>query len=116
MILHDLHVRGPCLRPTKADPVALVDPDAVLSLPMNDQSFKPVSWWHAQVIEPFNGIELVELPSRYPPQVAGARPPGCFRVAPVEHVFRARVGEGPDQGSTIARVSCYHNWGRLTWR
>ena len=58
MILHDLHVRGPCLGPTEADPVALVDPDAVLPLPITDQSFEPVSWWHAQVIEPFHRIEL----------------------------------------------------------
>ena len=93
MVIDDLYLRGTVRSPTEADTIPVVDPDAVLPLPVGDERFEPVSGWHSQVLKSLGGIEMLELPPGDSPQLPGTRFPCGFRVPPVKHVFGSSVGE-----------------------
>jgi hypothetical protein len=46
MIVHDLNLVGTMLCPEKTDAVLIIDPDAVLALPVASQWFKPITRWN----------------------------------------------------------------------
>jgi hypothetical protein len=65
MVVDDLDVFRPCLRPSETNAVLVVYPDAVLTGAAALQSFQPVSRWDAKVFEPPGDLELSKLASRY---------------------------------------------------
>jgi hypothetical protein len=57
MVVNDLDLFGTALRPDKAYPPLLVDPNAVLARPVAPQGFQVVGWRQAQVFQAFGGIQ-----------------------------------------------------------
>ena len=47
--------------PAEADAELVVDPDAMLTLSVADEPFKPVAGWNTKVFEANRGIELPEF-------------------------------------------------------
>jgi hypothetical protein len=45
MIVHDLNLVGTVLCPEKTDTILIIDPDAVLALPVASQCLKPITKW-----------------------------------------------------------------------
>ena len=93
MVIDNLYLRGTVRSPTEADTISVVDPDAVLPLPVGDQRFETVSGWNSEVPKSLGRIEMFKLPPGDRPQLPGTRFPGGPRVPPVKHVFGASVGE-----------------------
>jgi hypothetical protein len=61
MVVNDLDVLGASSGPAEADPPLVVDPDAVLTLPIAAKGLKPISRWHAQVVQAGGNLELAQL-------------------------------------------------------
>ena len=61
MIVNDLHLLWPSIRPHEADPPLVVDPDAVLPCSITLQSFEPVAGRDAKVIEHRRRTHLTKL-------------------------------------------------------
>jgi len=57
------------------------------------ERFKPVSRWNLQLSDRFDGIELIEFPSRNGPQRAGTGLSSGLRISPVEDVLRPNVAK-----------------------
>lgn len=109
MVVNDLDLFRLVFGPNKADPVLIVDPDAVLAMAIARQALQSVPWRNAKIFEALSGIELVELASRHGPETLWASATSILCVLAVEYVFSALVSEGANHQSMIARVSCYVN-------
>ena len=51
MVVNDFDFGGPCLGPLEADPVLVVDPDAVLPLPVYLQRLEPIPRRHPEIVQ-----------------------------------------------------------------
>src|SRR5258708_2185987 len=58
MIIDDLHVEGIAVFPAETDAVLVVDPHAVLPLPVSFQSFQAVGGRRCQITKFFRAIDL----------------------------------------------------------
>jgi hypothetical protein len=56
-VVYYLHRIWSRLGPHEADPIPVVDPNAVLSLSVPGKRFQPIPWGHAQFVERDHGIE-----------------------------------------------------------
>jgi hypothetical protein len=65
MVVHDFDVLGRANRPPKADTQLVIDPDAVLTLPVAPQGLQSVPRRDSQVIEAGGDLELAQLASSY---------------------------------------------------
>jgi len=106
MVVHDLDLQRTVAGPTEANPVPLIDPDAVLASPIASQRFESIPRRYPKIFQAFHRIELVQLTASDRPELRWAAPPGRLRIPAVEHVFRALIREGPDHRDMIARPSC----------
>jgi len=61
VVVRDCDLFGSCLRPSKADPPLVIDPDAVLTDPVSAELLKPVSRRHLKVSDHFCCIQDREL-------------------------------------------------------
>jgi hypothetical protein len=61
MIIDDFNIICIASSPYKANAPALVDTDAVLSLPITDELLKMVSGWNTQIIQRSSNIEDLQL-------------------------------------------------------
>ena len=61
MIIHDLDIFGSDLRPSKTNPVLIVDADGKLSLPVALEGFQPVSRRDSEIFQASGDFELTEL-------------------------------------------------------
>jgi hypothetical protein len=77
--------------PDEADPKLVVDPDAVLALPIAGQSLEAIAWERAEVVEALGGVQLRQLPLRNP-----SNGPKTPRRVPLEQALGVSVPEGPD--------------------
>ena len=78
MVIHDLNIFGSGLGPAEADPILIVDADAVLAVPVPFQRLEAVARWGTEIPEIFRLIQLIELSVGYAPQLRGTG----FRSAP----------------------------------
>jgi hypothetical protein len=106
MIVHDFYVGRLVLGPDEADPVLVVDPNAVLALAIAREGLEAVAGRDPEIGEALGGIELVELPESHGPEVWGATAAGLFGVAAIEDVLCALVLERADHDDMVARMSC----------
>ena len=109
MIVYDFHVAGTTLRPGEADPVLLVDPDTVLTVPITREQFQPIPRRDSEFLNLLNGIELIQFSARNTPKPSGTGFSGFPGGPAIENGFRSFVLERLDHISMIARLSCYVN-------
>lgn len=93
-----LDLGRPVLGPGEADPVLVVDADAVLPVPISLERLQAVAGRDLEVGESGGGVELIEPPPRDPPEVHRQELPRRFLRLAVEEVFEPGVAEGEDQG------------------
>ena len=93
MIIDNLHGLGPSVGPAETDAELVVDANGIFSAAVAFQGLKPIAGRHAQCIESGCGVELVKFSSGDVPQFARASTTPSFRIAAVENVLRARIGE-----------------------
>jgi len=67
VVVSDLHIVGSVVSPPKADPVLVVNPNAVLTLPVRPQLFEAVPVWLRQVVKGDRPVDTVQLPLGYLP-------------------------------------------------
>lgn len=66
MVIDDLDVPGFAVSPDEADAPLLVDPNAVLSLPVIAQSFQAIAGRRPQIVESLRRIDCDKLRARSP--------------------------------------------------
>lgn len=87
MIVYDFnHVWSPA-SPDETDTVLPVDTDAELAFTVAHQRLELIAWWHAQLIQRSNGVQLVEFAGRNLPEGLGTRLSRRTRVLAVEDVL-----------------------------
>src|SRR6185436_10586547 len=107
MIIHDFNIVRLVLGPDEADPVLVVDPDAVLALAVAGESLQAITGRGPEIIKALGGIELVELAKGHGPEALGATAAGFFGVAAIENILCALVLERADHDDMVARMVCY---------
>jgi hypothetical protein len=50
MVVDYLYVFRPHLGPSEADPVLVIDSNAVLSLPVARESLETIPWWDSEIL------------------------------------------------------------------
>jgi hypothetical protein len=65
MVINDFNILSAMTRPAETDAPLIIDPDAVLSLPLAPQSFQPIAGGNAQVFETGGDLELAQLAARH---------------------------------------------------
>lgn len=96
-------VRAPFLRDgfapitLQTDAPRVIDPDAVLTLEVTFERFKPVGRRNPQILQGDGIVEPTQLATRHGLDI-GRQPPG-WRSAP--DLFRFLVGEVPDHDAAI---------------
>lgn len=85
--------------PPEADPVLIVDSDAVLAAPMAPKWLQPVPGWNRQLVKISDSIDLIELAAGHRPNCPGACTSGGTSVAAVEKIFCTSIPKRPYHGS-----------------
>lgn len=70
MIIHNLNIFSPCIRPTETETEPIVYPNAVLPCTIALQSFKPIPRRHSQIAHSCRNFNLPQLAPRYRRNVA----------------------------------------------
>jgi hypothetical protein len=83
MVINDLDVFGTCPCPAEADAPLVVDPDAVLALPIAAKHLESVSGRHTQVVEAGGNLELAQLAASH-----------CRDILESSHPLAARQAGG----------------------
>ena len=91
MVVHHLDLLRVAVLPDEADPILVVDPNAVLPLPIAGKSLKVIARERAEVVEALGGVQLRQLPLRNPGN--GSEPP---RRVSLKQGLGVSVPEGPD--------------------
>jgi hypothetical protein len=92
VVVRDLDVVGVTTPPSEADPPLVIDPDAVLPLPITAQSFQPVARRDAQVVQAVRSVQHPELPQCHPLHI-GSKPPDGV---PFEQPLGVSIAEALD--------------------
>jgi hypothetical protein len=101
MIVYDLDVERPVLRPPETYPPLIIYADRMLTSAASLQRLKAVGRRYSQIVQPLCGIKRPKLP-------AGDRenlPWKPLRALAVENCLRDFVPEPPDQWPVPARAS-----------
>ncbi len=96
MIVRNLDFMGSIVFPDEANPVLIVDPDAVLSGAAAFQRFQPVAGRDAEVAERTGSFNLVQLAQRD----RGDRRPAPVRAG-FEQLLRGGIPEALDHGASV---------------
>lgn len=96
MVVHHLDLLRVAVLPDEADPILVVDPNAVLPLPIAGKSLKVIARERAEVVEALGGVQLRQLPLRNPGN--GSEPP---RRVSLKQGLGVSVPEGPDHLLTV---------------
>jgi hypothetical protein len=72
-IIDDLYIFGTGIGPDKAQAELIVDPDAVLPLPVSRQSFQMVRRRRPQIGKLIGCVEHIQLPQRHGPNILKLR-------------------------------------------
>jgi hypothetical protein len=57
--------------PSEADPVLVVDPDAVLPLAATGEGLEAIARWHSQVVQDLGLVECIESSRSHSPECVG---------------------------------------------
>jgi hypothetical protein len=93
MVVRDFDFVGITVLPAKADPVLIVDPDAVLPDPVSSQALEAIPGWDAQLPQILHSIHLCQLAPCDRPQVDRTRSSGAPGRLAVEHVLGGSIRE-----------------------
>jgi hypothetical protein len=69
MIVYDFNIVSVPLTPTEADTPLVIDPNAVLSLPVSSQFLKAISWRDKKIIQLLRRIRQEQFPLSDAPQI-----------------------------------------------
>lgn len=83
----------------EADPVSIVDPNAVLAASIAAESLEAIPGRRGQLEEILDVVDLIELAPRDGPETPRTRSPRGSGVGAIEDVFGAPVPEGAYHGS-----------------
>jgi hypothetical protein len=61
VVICDFNLVCSILLPNEADPVLIVDSDAVLAGPVSLQRLQPIAWRNAKIREIVRGLDLIQL-------------------------------------------------------
>jgi hypothetical protein len=64
VVIDDFYVTSISFLPGKADPVLIIDADAVLALAVALQGLQPVPWRHTQIIEASGALQIQQFATR----------------------------------------------------
>jgi len=106
MVVDNLCVSDPTLRPSKTDPVLLVDPDTVPPFSVPLQCLQMVAGRDSKIHEGVRVVEDEQLGSRSTLQIRRTGLPCGLGVFAVEHILGTLVAEGQDHVSMLARLVC----------
>jgi hypothetical protein len=106
MVVDNLCLSDPTLRPSKTDPVLLVDPDTVLPFSIPLQSLQMVAGRDAKILDGVGVVENEQLRSRSTSQIRRTNLPCGLGVIAVEDILGTLVVEGQDNVSMLARLVC----------
>jgi hypothetical protein len=98
MIIDDLDAFRRAFAPDEAESPLIVDPDAMLTLPVATQSLKPVSWNCRQVLQPIGVVQHPKLPPCHGSQVAESAV-----LLAVKELLGLLAAEGPYHTGSIPR-------------
>jgi hypothetical protein len=93
VVVYDLDLLRAVLAPLETDPISLIDPDAPLAFPITLETLEAVARGDPQLLNPDHGVELIQFPGSYPPELRWTRSPGRFRSATVEDVLGTLILE-----------------------
>jgi hypothetical protein len=93
VIARDFDFVGIVLLPTETDPVLLVDPDAVLSLPVPPQLLQSIPGWNAQFLEILHPVQLIQLAANNGPKSLWTRAPRLAAIHTEKQVLRGPLGK-----------------------
>jgi hypothetical protein len=100
VVVHHLDLLGVAVLPHEADPILVVDPDAVLPTPIATESLEVVARERAQVVEPSRGVQLHQLALSDP-----GNTPKLPRRPTLEYGLGVSIPEGPDHIPRVLRVA-----------
>jgi hypothetical protein len=98
VIVDDFNVFGIATPPIKTNSVLIVDPNAMLPLPISAKTLKPVPGRRREFLKIADPVQLIQFPARHGPQIARAYFPRRPRIGPVKHVLSSRIPERPYHG------------------
>jgi hypothetical protein len=84
------------IRPNEADPVLVIDPDAVVTAPISLQRLKPVSRRNPEIDQDACGIQRIQLLPSLPPPLPEQGFPSRLCTAPKEEIFGRPVIEASE--------------------
>jgi hypothetical protein len=96
MIIHDFDVISAGIGPSETQPELIVDPDAVLSLPIAFEPLQTIPRWNAKVIQPPRDFELAKLATGHSGNVGKT----LYRMA-FGKSLRIGTPKGLDHGNII---------------
>ena len=68
MVVDYLNVDRTRFRPSEADPILVVDPDAVLTLTVSPERLQAIARWYSQVVQDLGLVECIESSRRHSPE------------------------------------------------
>jgi hypothetical protein len=74
VVVRDFNLIDISSLPSEANPILIVDSNAVLSLPVSTQPFKMIPRWNSEFAEIPDSIDLIEFPPGNLPEIPGTRP------------------------------------------
>ena len=98
VVVHDLDVLRLAVLPHEADPILIIDPDAVLPSPITAKGLEVIARKRAQVVESLGCMQLRQLALSDPSNV-----PEPTRRIPLKQRRGVSVPEGPDHLLSILR-------------
>ena len=101
MIVNNLNVGPAIVGPNKADPILLVDPNAVLAGSVALQQFELIIWRATKVGEAYGSIQLIKLPPSHVPNRPRTGSPRFARVVSLKNVFGSIIREGNNTHKSI---------------
>jgi len=69
MIVYNFNIVSVSLAPTEADTPLVIDPNAVLPLPVSSQFLKAISWRDKKIIQSLRRIQQEQFPLSDAPQI-----------------------------------------------
>jgi hypothetical protein len=100
VVVHDLDVLRFAVLPHEADPILVIDPDAVLPPPVTAKGLEVIARKRAQVVESLCCMQLRQLALSDPGNV-----PEPTRRVPLEQRLGVSVPEGPDHSLSLLRMA-----------
>lgn len=93
MVVRDFNLIDIASLPSEANPILIVDSNAVLPAPVPTQPFEMIPPWNRKFAEISDPIDLVEFPPGHLPQIPGTRSSSHGSVNAVKDVLGASATE-----------------------